>query len=359
MQNYRYLSTSLLALATLGGCATVPENNAGLNDARNVYGAAQSDPQVISLAPTELTQASDALALASDASNKREDAEVVTHLAYLAKQKAAIAQETAKLKAAEIAATNASAERPQIRLEARTSEADRAQQSAAESQRQATASQASADESRRQAEASRLQSAESLRQADTSAMKSAESLRQAEASQNKLDASQAAAVASQQQIAELQQKSDVSQQQARDSELRNAELKTQLDDLNAKQTERGLVITLGDVLFDTNKAELKSGATQTLQKLAGFLKKYPERQLQVEGYTDSTGSPDHNQALSDRRANAVRSVLTSMGISADRITTRGYGPESPVASNDTASGRQMNRRVEIILSDDTTGVSAR
>ena len=120
-----------------------------------------------------------------------------------------------------------------------------------------------------------------------------------------------------------------------------------------------MVITLGDVLFGTNKAQLKSGGTRSLQKLAGFLKQYPQRKAQVEGYTDSTGGADYNQELSDRRANAVRTSLVDMGISNDRITTRGYGKESPVASNDTAAGRQMNRRVEIILSEDNSHVSSR
>ena len=129
--------------------------------------------------------------------------------------------------------------------------------------------------------------------------------------------------------------------------------------MNAKKTERGLVITLGDVLFDINKAQLKTGGTRNLQNLAGFLKQYPQRKAQVEGYTDSTGSADYNQELSDRRASAVRTSLMDMGISNDRITTRGYGKESPGASNGTAAGRQMNRRVEIILSDETGNVSSR
>ena len=316
MQNFRFLPIALLAMATLVGCASVPENSL-LNEARNDYSAAQNNPRVIDLAPIELKQAGDALAKANDASIKKEDAAVVTHLAYLAKQRAAIAQETARQKAAEITVASAAAERSSIRLEARTVEASKAQQSAAASQREAEASQQSAAESQRQAEAS------------------------------------------QQQAATSQQQSEMSQQQARDAEMRASQLETQLKELNAKKTERGLVVTLGDVLFDTNKAQLKSGGTRSLQKLAGFLKQYPQRKARVEGYTDSTGGADYNQELSDRRANAVRTSLVDMGISNDRITTRGYGKESPVASNDTAAGRQMNRRVEIILSDDNGNVSSR
>ena len=309
MQNYRFLPTALLAIATLAGCASVPENSL-LNEARNDYRAAQNNPQVINLAPNELKQAGDALAKANDASIKKEDAAVVTHLAYLAKQRAAIAQEAAKQKEAEIAVTNAAAERSTIRLEARTAEVSKAQQSA-------EASQQSAAESQRQAEAS------------------------------------------QQQAVTSQQQSEMSQQQARDAEMRTSQLETQLKELNAKKTERGLIITLGDVLFDTNKAQLKSGSTRSLQKLADFLKQYPQRKARIEGYTDSTGGADYNQALSDRRAKAVRTSLVDMGISNDRISTQGYGEESPVASNDTAAGRQLNRRVEIVLSDDNGNFSLR
>lgn len=343
MNNYYILPTTLLVMAALAGCSTMPENSR-LNEARNDYSVAQSNPQVVNLAPSELKQAGDALAKANDASTKKEDEPVVTHLAYLAKQRVAIAQATAKQKEAEIAITNASAERSKIRLEARTEEANKAQLSASASQRQADASQQRADSSQRQAETSQQNADASLRQATTS--------------QQNADASQRQAETSQQQAAMSQQQLDISQQQTRDAEKRTGQLEVELKDLNAKQTERGLVITLGDVLFDTNKAQLKPGATRSLQKLADFLKEYPERQAQIEGYTDSTGSAEHNQELSERRADAVRMSLVRMGISTDRIITRGYGPDSPVAGNDTPTGRQMNRRVEIILSDENGNVSS-
>ena len=300
MQKYRFLPTALLAMATLAGCSTVPENSL-LNEARNDYRAAQNDPQVASLAASEMKQAEDALNKADNASNKKEEAAVVTHLAYLAKQKVAIAQEAAKQKQAEATVAGAATERSKIRLEARTAEVTKAQQEAGASQRQAEASQ-----------------------------------REAAASQ---------------------QKAEMSQQQARDAEMRTSQLQAELKELNAKQTERGLVVTLGDVLFDTDKAQLK--ARGSLQKLADFLKQHPERKVRVEGYTDSTGSADYNLALSDRRANAVRQSLMDMGVSSDRITSRGYGKESPVANNSTPAGRQLNRRVEIVLSDDGGNVSSR
>jgi outer membrane protein OmpA-like peptidoglycan-associated protein len=138
-----------------------------------------------------------------------------------------------------------------------------------------------------------------------------------------------------------------------------AQQEMQLKELNAKKTERGLVITLGDVLFSTNKAHLKSGGIRNVQKLADFLNQYPQRKVLVEGYTDSTGSDSLNQALSERRANAVRTALVDAGISSDRVTTRGYGKAFPIADNDTAASRQLNRRVEIILSDDSGNIAPR
>ncbi|MFO7592998.1 MAG: OmpA family protein [Pseudomonadota bacterium] len=138
-----------------------------------------------------------------------------------------------------------------------------------------------------------------------------------------------------------------------------ARQKRELEELSAKESERGLVITLGDVLFRTNMATLEPGGRRNIQKLADFLEQYPEYKALVEGHTDSIGSEAMNQALSERRANAVKSALINMGISPDRITTRGYGESYPVAGNDTTAGRQQNRRVEIILSDEEGEITPR
>lgn len=138
-----------------------------------------------------------------------------------------------------------------------------------------------------------------------------------------------------------------------------AEQEMQLKELNAMKTERGLVITLNDVLFRTNAAQLEPNGMRTVQKLADFLKQYPQRQVLIEGHTDSTGSHNYNQELSDRRAHAVRMALIDSGVGSDRIASRGYGEAYPVASNDTEASRQLNRRVEIILSDDTGNIGSR
>ena len=129
------------------------------------------------------------------------------------------------------------------------------------------------------------------------------------------------------------------------------DLQRQIAELNAKTTERGLVVTLGDLLFETDKSELKAGAFNNLSKLSAFLTQYPDRTLAIEGHTDSVGNDDYNQSLSERRANAVKSFLVSQGISSNRINTLGKGENFPVASNDSSSGRQLNRRVEVIIAN--------
>ena len=142
-------------------------------------------------------------------------------------------------------------------------------------------------------------------------------------------------------------------------EARDAQIAARKNSLDAKQTERGTLVTFGDVLFDYNKAELKPGAQGDIGKLAAFLQENPDRKVIVEGYTDSTGSASYNQSLSERRANSVRMALTRMGVDPTRIVAMGYGKEYPVADNTSNSGRAMNRRVEVTISNDNQPVAPR
>ena len=138
-----------------------------------------------------------------------------------------------------------------------------------------------------------------------------------------------------------------------------AELKRRMEELEAKNTERGMVLTLGDVLFEINESELAPEAARNIDRIAEFMDAYPERRAVVEGHTDSMGDDDYNMDLSRDRAFAVRQALAARGISTSRITTAGFGESTPVASNETREGRRENRRVEIIFPDGpTTQVSA-
>lgn len=129
-----------------------------------------------------------------------------------------------------------------------------------------------------------------------------------------------------------------------------AELQSQLDTLKAKPTDRGLVLTLGDTLFATGRSELKAGATANLDRLGDFLAEYPDRTASIEGYTDSMGSEESNQMLSERRADSVKQYLVRRGVQSARLSSVGRGENAPVADNESTSGRQQNRRVEVVIS---------
>jgi outer membrane protein OmpA-like peptidoglycan-associated protein len=132
-------------------------------------------------------------------------------------------------------------------------------------------------------------------------------------------------------------------------------LQGQMSELKARETDRGIVLTLsGDVLFDSGASSLKPGGRRAIDNLAQVLQKQPSQGIVIEGFTDSTGSADTNQRLSEARATAVKQALVERGIDPARIQTRGYGPAFPVASNETAVGRQLNRRVEVVISAQPT-----
>jgi len=141
-------------------------------------------------------------------------------------------------------------------------------------------------------------------------------------------------------------------------DVRTQQLKA-LQALNAKSTDRGEVVTFGDVLFDTGKADLKYGSQRTVQQLAQYLLDNPERKVRIEGFTDDVGAEAYNQRLSERRAESVAFALSRLGVSADRLTTSGYGEQFPAADNSSAQSRQLNRRVEVIISHDSSAVQSR
>ncbi|WP_226858245.1 OmpA family protein [Diaphorobacter aerolatus] len=170
--------------------------------------------------------------------------------------------------------------------------------------------------------------------------------------QQQADQARAAAAASATAADRARQQTQAAQAQVKD-------LQARLNELQAQQTERGLLVTLGDVLFEFGKAELTSQAAPRLDKLAQFLTEFPNRKLLIEGYTDSVGTAAANQTLSERRAASVQSALASRGVAADRMTVRGYGKDFPVADNASPEGRAMNRRVEIVIADENGNLRSR
>jgi outer membrane protein OmpA-like peptidoglycan-associated protein len=246
----------------LAGCATAPQSNAMLEQARVQVTSAQTNPQVAGESKVDLTTAQEALARGDALLKAGKPAADVNHEAYLAERFALAAQKGAELDASRKTIADANSRRNAVLLTAREDDAARANQLAQDKSR---------------------------------------------------------------------------------------ELAVALADLKASQTDRGVVITLGDVLFATGSADLKSDSRQTMSKLTAFLQAYPNRDVQIDGYTDSVGSDSYNQGLSERRADSVRSTLTGLGIAQGRIMTRGLGKSSPVADNATADGRQQNRRVEVVV----------
>lgn len=306
-----HFTPALLTIAVLlGACGSMPKSTSLLDQTRSDYDVAQNNPMVASYAPLEMKLAGDALEQANAAARRNDSTDKIDKLAYLAKQKIALTQEVVKRKAAEADVAAAGQERDQMRLQQRTREANQARINAEESKLEARMAEGDSAEAQRQTLLARGNAAESQRQ---------------------MEAAQA----------------------------RTAALEAQLAELSAKQTERGMVITLGDVLFGTDLARLNAEGMVTTQKLADVLQQNPQRMVLIEGFTDSTGSAAHNQELSERRAGAVRGALQEMGVAGERIAIRGFGETHPVAANDTKENRQLNRRVEIVLSGDNGHIAQR
>jgi outer membrane protein OmpA-like peptidoglycan-associated protein len=342
----------LLAATVLAGCSSMPNQNILLAEARSDYATAQNNPDVAQLAPTELKDAGVALDQANAAFANRNDDEKVNKLAYLAKQKIATTQEIGKRKAAERVVANAGRERDQLRLAQRTAEVDKAKTELAIANADQKLGQFLLDEKTAEADKSK---AELI---TANADKELDQLRLAQKTAETDKAKMQASIA-QNQVADAQAQVADAQLIAAEAGERAQQLAFILDEMAAQETERGMVITLSDVLFNLDQAQLKPDGMRNVQKLSEFMKQYPLRTVLVEGFTDSTGSSAHNLDLSSRRAEAVRGALESMGVAHDRSTAHGYGEAYPVAANDTAANRQLNRRVEIILSGDNGRVAPR
>ncbi|RJX34099.1 MAG: OmpA family protein [Oxalobacter sp.] len=278
----KYLAPAVLIIAALlGGCSSMPSNTTLLQQTRNDYVAAQSNPDVAKYAQLEMKQAGDALALANEAAKDNRDDQKIDELAYIAKQKISVAQEVAKRKSFESEVAKAAEARTLVRLNQRTNEANQAR--------------ASAEQSKMETQIAQSETATERARADN--------------------------------------------------------LESQLVALSAIKTQRGMVITLQGVLFSTDQARLNANGMGTVQKIAYILEQNPQRNVLIEGFADSTGSAAYNKKLSKRRAATVRNALLELGVASERMSIRAYGESYPVASNDTAQSRQLNRRVEIVFSD--------
>jgi len=324
----RYLYLATLSVVIVG-CNTMPANNGALDLASDHFRSAQLDSQITTWAPEELKRAGESLHVAERSWEQGDKVEKVDHLAYMAEQRVVIARETALSKAAQAVTAGAAAERDKMRLEMRTIEADTAQQQLAVAQQNNLLKAAELDSAKNKAEQDKLALAVRSNEVDLA----------------------------QWQLAQAQQDDANKALELERNSAMLYDLESQLKELNARQTPRGIVVTLGDVLFDTGKSSMLAGGEHNLAKLAEFFTRNPLRRAMIEGYTDNVGSAASNYELAERRANTVMTTLVKMGVPSDRLQIHAYGEESPVANNETSAGRQMNRRVEIVfaqLSDDVT-----
>jgi len=288
--------TGVAIALAMAGCASTPNFNEALESARSVVQAAEADPSAAKYAAVDLQTAKSDLAVA-DAAFMRHDEPSIAQPAYMAAQNARLALLRGAAKADDARVAAGQAERDSIILAARTNQVDSAN-------RAKDAANRATNDANRAADDAKL---------------------------------------------------------ARDQATENsARLQAEVDALKAKPTDRGLVLTLGDVLFETGSSTLSSGAGRNLDRLVQFLTDHPERLVQIDGFTDSIGTDSFNQDLSQHRADAVRYQLVSRGVSSTRIGTQGYGKAYPVASNSESGGRQLNRRVEVVIgADNGTAIAAR
>ena len=302
----RYIVAALLPFAVLAGCASAEKERAAqaqLEKARMAYQQAQADPNVQKYAASRLAEAQKAVQGAEHA----KDLDDRQQLSYVAERKAEIATLAGATGQAEQDAQLLGKETSAIVMQKR--------------ERELKAARLDAEQARAAAEARARDAETKAREADQARAHTVAAVAAREAEQAKTTA-----------------------------------LTKELADLKAKQTDLGIVLTVGDVLFASGKADIASGAQRHIDKLAEFLNKNPNRNLLIEGHTDNTGGADLNIKLSQQRAEAVRDLLVSRGVSPQRITTRGYGPKYPLVSNDSAAGRQQNRRIDVLVLNE--GVSA-
>jgi len=307
------LATAAVFSVLLINCASTPQSPPGAADVRAKLTRLQSDANLGSRAPAEIKEAETAVKLAETPVPR--DKDLGAYRVYLADYKVEIAEAKATTRFAEDQRVELAKQRENARLNARTREADMARSDANRARDDLDAARDErdeADEARRTAENT---SAEAARQAEMALRSSEDALAMA----------------------------------AADANREKAELQRQIDLLEAKTTERGLVLTLGNVLFATGRSDLKPGATNSLDKLVSFLNQYPDRNAVIEGHTDNVGTSISNQALSQHRADSVNTYLLQHGINSQRLSASGMGEDQPVADNDSENGRQQNRRVEIII----------
>jgi outer membrane protein OmpA-like peptidoglycan-associated protein len=322
-----------------------------LFEARNAVRIARN-AQADKYAASTLAKAEQQLLTAEDAYSKKRDKKGVVAASRNVVETAEEARVMAVKQAAEDQANAASLTEKKAAAER---EAKARADAAAETLRRQEA-----DQARAQAETAKADAERMKQQAEQAAQEAARQRQEAEAARAAALAQQQAAV-EQQKAAEAE--TEKARQAAAQAEKEKADLRAQLlaqlnSILQTRDSARGLIVNMSDVLFDTGKFTLKPGAREKLAKISGIVLAHPGLNLQIEGYTDSVGGDEMNQQLSERRADSVRDFLAEQGVSGSAMAARGFGKSQPVASNDTADGRQRNRRVELVVNGEAIGTGS-
>jgi len=311
----------------VAGCTTAPKKDLALEQVRSQLEELQSDEELSGYAPLALGEAERALRQAEAATGDTQR----IHLIYMADRRIQIARAVAQREQLDKEFVRLGGERNAMLVKASQLEADRARLEAERARMMSQATAEDAERAREEAMMAQQREAESAR----TAMQAIEEAEQAKA----LAASSETAA----QLAKREAELAVEQADS---------LRRQLENLQLRQTESGVVVTLGDVLFKSGEVQLRPEAMASLVEVVDLLQSEPEKKIRIEGHTDATGDAATNLKISEQRANAVLEALVSLGVESGRVTTAGMGEDFPIASNETEEGRAQNRRVDVILLDD-------
>lgn len=320
--------SAVAALVFLAACTSAPKKDLALEQVRAQLDELKSNEELAGYAPLALGEAERALRTAETATGN--DTYRI-HLIYMADRRIQIARAVAQREQLEDEYIQLNDERNDLLVRASQMEAERAR---LEAERARMMSEATAEDARRARE-----------EAEMAARREAESTRTAQQAQEEAAQARALAASSVTEAELARREAELATEQANT-------LRRQLENLQLRQTESGVVVTLGDVLFETGETDLREEAMESLVEVVDLLQSEPDKQIRIEGHTDSTGNPETNLKISQQRADAVLTALVTLGVDAERITSAGMGQDFPIATNETEDGRAQNRRVDVILLDD-------
>jgi outer membrane protein OmpA-like peptidoglycan-associated protein len=324
--------SGILSAATLflllTACASAPKKDLALERVKAQLEELQADEDLSGYAPLALGEAKRALRQAENATGDKTHR---IHLIYMADRRVQIARAAAQNEQMEAEFDRLEEERNDLLVRSSKLETQQARQEAEQARMISEAHTEDANRAREEAQLANTREQESARDALQA--------------RDEADAAKALAVSSATAAQLSRQEADLATEQA-DS------LRRQLENLQLRQTESGVVVTLGDVLFETSQSGLREEAQSSLVEVVDLLQSQPDHKIRIEGHTDSTGDTIANLKLSEQRANKVMDSLVALGVDAARVTAAGMGEDFPIATNETEEGRSQNRRVDVILLDD-------